>query len=422
MPSELVVLTSGRSHFFGFHDLTPWNVATEEMVCLRTDTPEDHIPTHADVAEVVVIDEATRRETVVGVTHAWNWQKGARQRWLPALGRRVVAFNAENATGFECRIVDLDEATTRALPQPLYDICDHAGFGLALNFSKLVRCQPGYGYDHPTLSSSLPAPSCNQDGIFRVDLATGEVKLVLSIADFLKMRGLEADLGEHYFTHIQISPDGKRFVFMHRCFLKSGGLVNHFVVANTDGSNMRVLLDDKMSHFDWRDNDRVLVWCRKNTAIKKLKESKLLAVARTLYRLSRKIRLNAVRQGIYNESFREIDVNTGESVAVGKGVLPEDGHPQVNPCNRDLWINDTYPNSDCDMTLMLYHQPTNRRLDLVKLKTQPGLKETGWRCDFHPRWHPAGMRVCFDSAHAGRRQLCVLDVHDQVVKLGAGNE
>lgn len=477
-------LTSGPSHFFGFHDLTPWNAHTDELVCLRTDTPEDHVPTHADEAEVVVVNEADGRETVVGRTRAWNWQKGARQRWLPALGRRVVAYNAANAAGFECRIVDLDAGTERALPVALYDICDHAGFGLTLNFSRLVKCQPGYGYDHPlaaerpltpslspdggegvgsasplrfdrgleavgnsrkefapgespagaeragaskslgqgevsnsTPGSPLPAPRYGSDGIFRVDLVSGETKLILSIADFLRARGLDPALGEHYFTHLQISPDGKRCVFMHRCFLKSGGLVNHFIVANTDGSGFRVLLDDKMSHFDWSDNDHVLVWCRKNTAIKKLKESKLLAVARALYRLSRKIRINAVRQGLYNESFREIDVNTGESVAVGKGVLPEDGHPQVNPRHPGLWINDTYPNPEHVQTLMLYHQPTNRRVDLVRLSTQPAIQETCWRCDFHPRWHPNGERVCVDSAHLGRRQLCLLDVGEKVKEL-----
>ena len=412
--TNLEVLTSGRSHFFGFHDLTPWNEKTDELVCLRTDTTEDHVPVHRDVAEVVVIDEATGEETVVGTTRAWNWQKGARQRWLPALGPRVVAFNASNETGFECRIVDLDAGSTRSLPMAVYDFCPRAEFGLSLNFRKLVRCQPGYGYDHPLPESSLPP---EQDGIFRIDLATGEVRLILSIAAFLHARNLDPGLGEHYFTHLQISPDGKRCVFMHRCFLPSGGLVNHFVVAQTDGSGFKVLLDDKMSHFDWSDNDHVVVWCRVNNAIRKLKESKFLALARALYRLSRKIRINAVRQGIYNESFRKINVNTGESAPIGKGVLSEDGHPQVQPGNPDVWINDTYPNPSHIQTLMLYRVSNSRRLDLLKLPTQPSIQETCWRCDFHPRWHPAGKRVCIDSAHLGNRQLCVVDVEQQLEAL-----
>jgi hypothetical protein len=417
MESTLRVLTSGPSHFFGFHDLTPWNPHTDELVCLRTNASEDHVPTDQDEAEVVVIDETDGREVVVGRTRAWNWQKGARQRWLPALGRRVIAYNAAHATGFECRIADLDSGTERTLPHALYDICDHAGFGLTLNFHRLVHCQPGYGYDHSTLNppqaNQHSTPNYSSDGILRVDLATGESLLILSLADFLRTQNLDPALGEHYFTHLQISPDGLRFAFMHRCLLRSG-MVNNFVIANADGSDARVLLDDKVSHFDWADIDQIFIWCRKNSAIKKLKESKLLAVARTLYRLSRKIRMNAVRQGLYNESFRLLNVATGESVAVGKGILSEDGHPQVNPRHPGLWISDTYPNSEHVQTLMLYHQPTNRRLDLLRLPTQPSIQETCWRCDFHPRWHPAGQRVCVDSAHLGRRQLCIMDVAEQI--------
>lgn len=408
MPSNpLRAVTSNASHFFGFHDLTPWNAQTDELVCLRTNTAEDHVPTHRDEAEVVVINEADGLEMVVGRTCAWNWQKGARQRWLPALGRRVVTYNATTAAGFECRILNLDTLQERTLPVPLYDICDTAGFGLTLNFRRLVTCQPGYGYDHP---APIVQIDYEHDGIFRVELDTGESRLLLSIGDFLRARRLDPVLGDHYFTHLQISPDGRRFVFMHRCFLPSGGLVNHLVVADSDGSSFRVLLDDKMSHFDWIDNDHVLVWCRKNAAIKKLKESKFLALARILYQLSRKIRFNAVRQGMYNESFRKLNVTNNHSVAVGKGTLSEDGHPQVNPRFPGLWVNDTYPNSDNVQTLMLYHQSTNRRVDVLSLATQPSIQETSWRCDFHPRWHPNGERVCIDSAHLGRRQLCIVEV------------
>ena len=409
--SGLRCLTSGRSHFFGFHDLTPWNEKTDELVCLRTDTTEDHVPVHSDVAEVVVINETTGEETVVGTTRAWNWQKGARQRWLPALGPRVVAYNASNETGFECRIADLDAGTTQVLPMPVYDFCPREGFGLSLNFRKLVRCQPGYGYDHPLPETPLPA---DKDGIFRIDLASGDVRLVLSIEALLRACNMDPSLGEHYFTHIQISPDGRQFVFMHRCFLKSGGLVNQFVVANCDGTEFRVLLDDKMSHFDWSDNSHVLVWCRKNTAIKRLKESKFLLLARALYRLSRKIKINAVRQGIYNEAFREIDVESGKITDVGRGILPEDGHPQLNPVVPHLWVNDTYPDEKGILTLMLYARETNQRVDLIRLPIKAEIKGTDWRCDFHPRWHPAGRRVCFDSSHLGRRQLCIMDVSSQV--------
>jgi hypothetical protein len=342
---------------------------------------------------------------------------GARQRWLPALGRRVIAYNAEADSGFECRIVDLETEKTRALPMALFDAHDAGGFGLTLNFSRLRVCTPGYGYGHPKADDGQLTTDYNQNGIFRVDLTTGEAKLILSIEDFLRTNGIAPDLGKHYFTHIQIAPEGRRFAFIHRCYLASGGLVNNFVVANTDGSSSKIVLDDKMSHFDWKDEQRIIIWCRKNAAIKRLKESKLLAVARMLFQLSRKIRINAVRQGLYNECFREINVDSGQVTAVGKGVLVEDGHPQVNPKNSNIWINDTYPDAEFIMTLMLFQQSSGRRVDLLKLPTPKELKDQDWRCDLHPRWHPDGSRVCFDSAHLGRRQICVLDVGKELFSL-----
>ncbi|SVE55722.1 uncharacterized protein METZ01_LOCUS508576, partial [marine metagenome] len=30
------------------------------------------------------------------------------------------------------------------------------------------------------------------------------------------------------------------------------------------------------------------------------------------------------------------------------------------------------------------------------------------RCDLHPRWSPTGSMICFDSAHEGKRAVCVL--------------
>jgi hypothetical protein len=410
----LQVLTSGPSHFFGFHDLTPWNLHTEELICLRTGTTEDHVPTWRDEAAVVVVNEADGAVTEIGRTRAWNWQMGARQRWLPSLGRRVVAYNAETTKGFEFRIVNLETSVRRALPWPLHDVSDQQGFGLTLNFRRLYRCQPGYGYDHPRPEEHLDPDA---DGIFRVDLGTGEGRMILSLGGFLHGSGLGAGIGEHYFTHIQISPDSRRFAFMHRCFLRSGGLMNHFAVANTDGTGLRVLLDDKMSHFDWADDQRLIVWCRRNPLVRTMKETRLLALARGMYRLSRRIRWNPVRQGLYNECFREINLASGRMTSIGKGVLTEDGHPQVNPVFKDIWINDTYPDRDNLMTLMLYDQRANRRVDVLRLPTMPSIKETTWRCDLHPRWHPGGTRVSIDAAHLGARQLCVVDLSTAVGSL-----
>lgn len=403
-------VTADDSHFFGFHDLTPWNEQTDELIVLRTRTSEDHAPTYADHASVVVISEHSGEQETVGQTQAWNWQKGARQRFLPRLGRRYVAFNVVLSSGFGCRLLDLDAAPAgrevALLPRALYDIHDGRGFGLSLDFRKLYDLQPGYGYAHPgDLQSEGSA-----DGIWRVELATGVARQIFSLKEFLLTNGLSADLGRHFLTHIQISPDGERYAVLHRCFLNSGSLLNNLVVADTNGGAHKIIHNDKLTHFDWSSPTRLVAWCRSNPAVRALQTSRLKTLVAPLYRLSRRIRTKSVRQHVYNEAFREIDVLSGVKRTLGKGVLTEDGHPQVNPRAPHIWVNDTYPDDQGVQTLMLFDATTGARRDLLSLRTPSSIRETIWRCDFHPRWKPNGAAVCFDSAHAGRRQVCIAQI------------
>ena len=405
---RLTVLTSGPSHFFGFHDLTPWDASSQKLICLRTSTSEDHVPTHNDEADVCIIHEASGSVTRIGTTRAWNWQQAARQRWIPALGDRVVIYNDAAPDGFCSQLVNLDTDERRTLPAPVFDVSRDGTYALTVNFHRLHVCSPDYGYDHTSPPASLPDYA--EDGIFRMPLDGGEPELIFSIADLLRHEKINASKGDHYFTHILIAPGDRQFCFLHRCIHETGSVTTNLIVLNADGSNVRVLAQDKVSHFDWRDDNRIVVWCRQNAAIQKLKSSPLMKFARYLYRLSRKISSSSIRQSVYGEAFREINVETGERRVIGNGVLNQDGHPQIHPEHRRLWVNDTYPNEEGIQTLMLFHQGTNERRDLVRLPTQTSIQETRWRCDFHPRWAPDGRTVCVDSAHAGRRQLCILPV------------
>lgn len=418
MSTKITAITSGASHFVGFHDVTPWNTATDELVCLATDVTEDHVPTIGDIASVVVVGEDGSKSSI-GETHAWNWQKGARQRFLPALGRRIVGYNTISNSGFSWVMVDLDAPTAGGvrqeisrLPRALYDVSADGRWGLSLDMIKLARCQPGYGHRHPVAGEE----SKTEEGIWGVDMLSGEVKLILPMAEFLSENFLERDAGTHYFTHIQIAPDSKRFAFIHRCYLESGSILDHLVIADIDGGAARVVQDDKVSHFDWEGADSIVVWCRQNTAARALKDSRLKAIARPLFQLSKRIHSNTLRQNLYNEAFRRIDLSNGRKIKIGHSVLTEDGHPQVNPRHPEIWVNDTYPSPDNVQTLMLFNSLNNTRVDFAALATQPAIKGTTFRCDLHPRWKPSGDMVCVDSAHQGRRQVFVADVSELVAE------
>lgn len=414
MPS-FRTLTSGDSHFFGFHDLVPWDPSSAELLCLRTPVPEDHVPTHDEPATVGRVDEATGAFTPIGPTHAWNWQQGARQQWIPARGERTILYNTASDDGFRARVLDLDTGEARLLDAPVYIVSPDGQHALTPSFHRLQACTPAYGYDHPRPPTTLPP--YDEDGIFAVDLDTGAASLLVSIADVLALEDLDPDAGRHYVTHVTVAPSSERFCFLHRCIRPTGSILTNLVIAEMDGTGVRVVARDKVSHFDWHDDDHIVAWTRKNAAIQKLKESPLLKFAKFVYRLSRSIRSTSMRQSVYGEAFRQINVHTGATERLGQGVLDQDGHMQIHPTHNDLWVNDTYADENQMQTLMLYHQATNERRDLAVLPIPPEIQDTEWRCDFHPRWDPTGTKVCFDSAHDGRRQLCVQDVADLVDEL-----
>ncbi|MFN9266352.1 MAG: hypothetical protein ACK6DY_23070 [Acidobacteriota bacterium] len=95
---------------------------------------------------------------------------------------------------------------------------------------------------------------------------------------------------------------------------------------------------------------------------------------------------------------------------IGEGVMTVNGHCTYLPRRANRWVlNDTYPDKERNQNVYLFDTKTNQRTPLASL---PSPKEyTGeWRCDTHPRSSPDGRSVVVDSAHAGGRQMYLLDI------------
>src|SRR5687767_11064047 len=70
-----------EANFFGFYDICPFSPDDTELVHLSC--PRDFLGMPAgEAAQVRVWNPEQRQFRDVGSTTAWNWQHGARQRWL----------------------------------------------------------------------------------------------------------------------------------------------------------------------------------------------------------------------------------------------------------------------------------------------------------------------------------------------------
>ena len=227
-------------------------------------------------------------------------------------------------------------------------------------------------------------------------MTTGETELIITLEQLSEIpyRGKPLADQWNYVNHLLVSPDSKRFIFLHRWrakgpddtdFKVNNGFVTRMFTANMDGSDLFVLdPSGYTSHFIWRDPEHVCAWTKPDG-----KESRFYL-------------------------FRD---KTDEIELVGEEKMPVNGHNTYLPTGNGVdWIlNDTYPRGVKRHQIpYLYHVPTDTRKDIAHLHS-PAPYKGEWRCDAHPRSSNDGKLVCVDSPHEGTgRQLWLFDVSELI--------
>jgi hypothetical protein len=374
---EAKPVTAGpKYHFFGYYEKCPWDTSARYHLALEVPFM-DRMPRPDDAATVGLIDLADgNRFQPLDHTAAWCWQMGTMLRWLPGADDRCITYNQREGETFFSIVRDIRSGAVRRLPRPIYALSPDGSYSLTLNFARLARTRPGYGYEggrDPGADQKRPA----DDGIFRMDMRTGESRLILSLDQAAALRPRDSmKTAEHWVNHIQINTDGSRFAFLHRW--RPDGAKSwetRTLTANPDGSDVFILADEGYwSHYDWLDRTQVLA--------------------------------HAAHAG--KRAYHLFADRTDQAKAVGEGVLTTDGHCSFSPDRR--WIlTDTYPDKERMRTLILYRWPDGPRIDIGRFFAPPQI-DGPTRCDLHPRWSRDGRQVSIDSAHEGPRQVYLLDV------------
>jgi len=380
-PPARVITHGPRHHWFGYYDKLQFDPAGRYVLGMQV--PFEHrSPVGDDVITVGMVDlEEQDRWIDLGQSSAWNWQQGCMLQWLPGSESRVI-WNDRAGDRFVSRILDVHSGTARTIPHPVYAVSPDGKTAVTPDFARIASVRPGYGYAGlKDVHAADPAPA--ESGIFNIDLETGESKLIISLADIAKVGDIpNAAPGiQHYFNHLLFSPDGSRFIALHRWRYPNGRRLTRLITARPDGSDIRIVIPNGYaSHFIWRDPQHIL------------SQSKNY--------------LGSSSWG--NFLFR--DRNSGIVEQVGRGVLDGSGHLSYLPGNE--WIlNDTYPQGpDRLQTPHLYHVASGRRIDLGKFHL-PEIYTGEWRVDTHPRFSPDSRYVCIDAPHGNEgRQLHLIDI------------
>ncbi|TWU17304.1 hypothetical protein Pla52o_53100 [Novipirellula galeiformis] len=376
-------ITKGpKHHWFGYYDKHQFDPTNRFVLGMQVDF-EHRSPTADDTIKIGMIDlEDGDRWIELGESKAWGWQQGCMLQWLPGSDSEII-WNDRIGDRFVARIMDVQTRKTRVIPHAIYSVSPNGKEAISADFRRINDVRPGYGY------VGLPDPYADDlapidSGIVRIDLTTGDVKTILSIADVARTGFIPNEqFGiKHYFNHLLYNPDGSRFIVLHRWRYPSGSRLTRIVTATPDGDDVRIVCSNGYaSHFIWKDNTHLLSQSRKFDG----------------------------NDGWGNFLFEDID-GGGDVREIGRGVLDSGGHISYLPGNEWL-LNDTYPKGKQRMqTPHLYHLASGRRINLGDFHLPPVYKGE-WRVDTHPRLSRDGKLVCIDSPHEDQgRQLHLIDI------------
>jgi len=368
----IIRLTEGAGHFFfGYYDVAAFDAGLTRHLYHRV-TFMDRQPCAEDVAELGIIDIETKARTVIASTTAWNFQQGSMLQWNPAAPDREVLYNFRSEGAWRAAILDLRTRETRRLDRPIAALDPKGRYALSLNFARLFDFRPGYGY--PGLvdpNARVEAP--DDDGVFRIDLASGQARLLLSLADIRRLLQDTASVareGKLVINHLTCNPDGSRFVLLARTFPAPGKFWGTVAItADADGGDLYVLNPYRMtSHYHWRDNSHLLAYA-------------LHAEGTHLYLLRDRSQTCEI---------------------IGREYFKADGHCSYAPDRRRI-LYDSYPEQNY-RHLYLYDVARGTGRKLASLYSVP-VADTSIRCDLHPRWRPDGALISFDSTHENQRHI-----------------
>lgn len=376
-------------HWFAYYDKLQCDPSGRYVLSMKT-VFEHRSPRPDDSIEIGMVDLHENCKWIkLGTSKAWGWQQGCQLQFIPG-SKNEVLWNDREGDKFVCHIVNVETFEKRTIPWAIYALSPDGKWAVTTDYRRLNETRPGYGY------SGIPDPNRDKltpdnSGIWKVDLKTGEAKLIISIAQVAAIANpydTETAEAKHWFNHLLVNPDGTRFIFLHRWryndtertekYLEVGGWGTRMLTAAIDGSDIRIIDPyNYTSHFIWKDAEHILAW----TEIPKDGEGFFL--------------------------FK--DANTPQIAQIGKGLMTRNGHCTYLPGNSNWILNDTYPDSLRLQSVYLYHEPTNKRIPVAELYS-PEVYAGEWRCDTHPRSTPDGKSVIVDSPNYNGRQLYMLDI------------
>ncbi|MEO1096138.1 MAG: hypothetical protein AAFX57_00095 [Bacteroidota bacterium] len=367
------ITEEGKEHFFAsYYGINSFSQNQRYATVLQT-AIKHRLPTENDTALLGLVDLETLEFKAVAKTRAWNFQQGCMAHWLATNPDSLVIFNDFREGRFVAVVVNVFTLEEQKIyDRPVSAVSPDGKYAVSLNFTRLRAARDSYGYGGEGQQTDLAEAFPEDDGLFLINLATGESNLLISYAQVKAMVPALPEEGYEYFNHTLFSRNGSKIFWLARARPERNTTA---LTINTDGSGIRKCFPEGWggSHYDWLNDDELMVTSE-----------------------------------FEGQQYGHILFTVGQSDyrRLGNGLLDYDGHGTFSPDGKWM-ITDTYPKNGLrEQKIFLMDMETEATLSLGRY-AQPEAYRKKWRCDIHCRWSSGGDIVGFNSAHSGNRQAYI---------------
>ncbi len=268
-------LTSGaKHHFFGYIgqcQTIPWNASGQYILGMEIDTIS-RMPLPDEAASIFVIDTRDNNKIIyLDKTYAWNPQQGTMFYWNPNEPETQFFFNDRDLETGKVFTVLYDVSERKRVKEYRYEDTPIGNGGVAadgsawlgLNYGRMARLRLVTGYPEAfDFSKDDIAP--DNDGIFIVDVKTGEKRLLVSFAQIAeKIKDTDPNLHTGLFiNHSLWNRNADKVYFFARAGWDgkrtSGERVNVPFTINVDGTGLTAHSQFVGGHPEWDEGNVII--------------------------------------------------------------------------------------------------------------------------------------------------------------------
>ena len=425
----------GTGSWFGYYNYDPLNYDQTKMLANRAEHDAERVKPEYKVA-VGFYDIKTGEWNPIGESDSYNWPQGCMLQWIPGTGNEDKAiYNTSKDNHHIAKLFDIKTGAEKEISWAIYGITPDGKKSLTIDMDR-AHWTRGYHYES-VIRPEFDVPVLAGDGIFEIDLEKNTRKLLIPIEDIIKTDyDPSFDNAKHWIEHIMISPNGKRFCFLHRFSPVDNYLqyTTRLILANIDGSNLSVVegwRTTNWSHFGWDGDDAFSIYAyersipysgirlstnasnsadKKNVSlISKVKKYFSLVVPESMkkeLRIAIRGQKSYYQYYVINNSIAVLD----ENIVIRDFDI--DGHQSYTNNGRYM-ITDSYPDYNKYQRLIIYDKQHKKSLVIARIFA--ALDKKPGSCDLHPKLCYNNDYLMVDTAYNGEHHMILFKLKWELI-------